>query len=478
MNVPSLPFLAFAASIALLINVSAKPMWRRCVLLLANVAFVLSFTHSPRQLLPFGLLLLYGFAAVKLFERRKDPAAFWLVTAGALATFCCLKRYAFVPEALTLSYTYFTVGMSYVFFRIMHLVIDTYQGAMEEPVGALSYANFTLNFTSLVSGPIVCYRDYLRTESEAPAPLDAGVAWRALERIAYGFFKVSIVSAFLLTAQHAAIAAVTTDLGPGERVLDVVALISLFPLYLYANFSGYMDVVIGVGRFLRLGLPENFNNPFASTGFIELWNRWHITLSNWLKTYVYWPLLMNLMRRFPAPALEPFLGVFVYFVTFFLVGAWHGQTAAFLFLGVMYGVGTSGNRLYQIVMLNRLGRVRYRALCVNRWYVVLSRGLTFSWLGFSMLWFWSTWGDLIGFGRSLGLPAVAAGVALLVVGAGAVLTLLVRLERPISEFTVRGVRLVEVPYVRTVFATVVAMLSVSVTVLLRAPVTPIVYKGF
>ena len=130
---------------------------------------------------------------------------------------------------------------------------------------------------------------------------------------------------------------------------------SLYPVYVYFNFSGYMDLVIGVARFLRLELPENFNRPFSSCSFLEFWSRWHMTLSSWMKTYVYTPLLKAMMERFQSPAIEPFLGVFAFFVTFFLVGAWHGQTSEFLFFGVLLGLGISLNKLYQILLAKRSG---------------------------------------------------------------------------------------------------------------------------
>ena len=90
-------------------------------------------------------------------------------------------------------------------------------------------------------------------------------------------------------------------------------------------------------------MPENFDWPFLAENFIAFWGRWHITLSNWLKTYVYTPLLMSSMRRFPAPSLEPYLGAFAYFVTFFLVGAWHGQTSMFLRGDAATDVEVAGN---------------------------------------------------------------------------------------------------------------------------------------
>jgi D-alanyl-lipoteichoic acid acyltransferase DltB (MBOAT superfamily) len=94
-----------------------------------------------------------------------------------------------------------------------------------------------------------------------------------------------------------------------ERVLSTILVAASYPLYLYSNFSGYIDVVIGIARFLRMRLPENFNRPFSSDNFLNFWSRWHITLSEWLKTYVHNPLLLNLMRRYPAPGLQAFWGV-------------------------------------------------------------------------------------------------------------------------------------------------------------------------
>jgi D-alanyl-lipoteichoic acid acyltransferase DltB (MBOAT superfamily) len=477
MNVPSVPFLGFAFAVALLVNVSPVARWRRIVLLGANLAFVLSFTHSPKMLLPFAALLAFGFGAVKLLERRKSRVAFWLLAGALLLAFCWLKRYAFLPSGAFLPFVYFTVGLSYVFFRVLHLAIDTFQGTLEEPVDALSYANYTLNFTSLVSGPIQYYGDYRRTESEHPAPLDAGVCWKALERIVLGFFKVEIVSPLLGRVQHLAMAATGSGLGGAARILDVAALLAVFPVFLYANFSGYMDVVIGVGRLLRLELPENFNRPFASTGFIEFWTRWHMTLSNWVKTYVYSPLLIALMRRFPRPALEPYLGVGAYFVTFFLVGMWHGQSPSFIILGALLGAGMSVNKLYQILAVKRLGRGRYRTLCATPWYVVLSRGLTFTWLCLSCLWFWVTWPQVATYAALLGAPALLGGVALTVAGSGVVLSALVQCER-LAPRAAGHWNVVASPYLRTVVTTTLVVVTFSVSVLLRAPAPQLVYKGF
>jgi len=335
-----------------------------------------------------------------------------------------------------------------------------------------------LNFTSLVSGPIQFYREYRRGESEAPAALNLAFGFAALERIVLGFFKVSIVSPLLSHVQSVAGADATGRLNTSGRILDAAALIAIFPLFLYANFSGYMDVVVGVARFLRLELPENFDHPFVSAGFIEFWTRWHITLSNWLKTYVYTPLVIALMRLDLSPKFEPLLAVFAYFVTFFVVGVWHGQTMNFLMLGIFFGLGVSVNKLFQIGMLSRIGRKRYVALCAAPAYAAISRGLTFAWIGISLLWFWSDWSQIEGLIQSLGIVAVAAGAALVLALSAVVLSTCALLGGRLASGSGDISRFVWSPYLRTAFASVLVVLTFSVTVLLRAPAASIVYKGF
>lgn len=477
MNVPSFEFLGFAAVVAALINISSAAAWRRSILLLANLGFVLTFTHNPIQLAPFAALLVLGFVGMKIVEVYKSKAAFVVLLVMLIFLFCLLKQYTFVPHTLFLPLVYFTVGMSYVFFRVLHLVIDAYQDALPDRVGLLSYANYTLNFTSLVSGPIQLYPDYRRTESEQPAALNAPAVGRALERIVVGFFKVSVVSPLLFYAQTQAVGSLAPHMTLAQRTVDGALILSIFPVYLYVNFSGYMDFVIGVARFLRLELPENFNRPFVSTSFIEFWSRWHMTLSNWLKTYVYSPLLLSLMRRFASRKVEPYLGVFAYFVTFFLIGVWHGPTSMFIFFGVLLGLGVSANKVYEILMTRRLGRVRYRALSANPAYAAVSRGLTFLWFAFAMLWFWSTWAQLASFASVLGTLAIVLALALVLGSAAVLLSGLKYLEEWWLAFTRAGSPFAS-RYVRTAWSTMLAVIVVSVAVLLNAPAPHIIYRAF
>jgi D-alanyl-lipoteichoic acid acyltransferase DltB (MBOAT superfamily) len=475
--VPSLPFLAFAATAALLFNLSAACGWQRLVLLATNLVFFASFSNSLLAFVPFAGFLAIGFIAQRVVRGGAGSKLFPALLVVAIVGFFWLKRYSFVPDTVLLPFPYVLVGLSYVFFRVLHLIIDSHQGAIAGRVSLLSYLNYTLNFTALTSGPIQRYQDYRRMESE-PLALDLVVAGRAAERIVIGYFKVAIVSMLLAQAQHAAIGALGPDVALPQRAALGAAVVAIYPLYLYANFSGYVDVVIGVARFFRIELPENFNRPFIAASFIDFWSRWHITLSSWLKTYVYNPLMLLGMERITAPARAPYVAVGAYFVTFFLVGLWHGQTSEFVFFGFLQGGGVAVNKLYQLVMQGRLGRQRYTALACRPIYLALARGLTFTWFAFTLLWFWSNWAQMTGFAHALGVEAA--------LGAGAAIFALATIAIAASEAVralLLSVRWQEQPvllsrYVRTSWCTALVMITAAAIVLFASPAPDIVYKGF
>ncbi len=478
MDVPSYPFLGFAAAVALLANVSLAPSWRRGVFAVANIGFILLLSHDLAALAPFAGFLAVGFGCLKLMERARSAALYTAAVTGVLVLFCWLKRYSFVPHEMFLSYAYLTVGLSYVFFRVMHLVIDAYDGNLPDRVGVVSYVSYTLNFTCLFSGPIQLYGDYVRTETIAPAPLTAASVSAATMRIVTGFFKVAVVGAGLQYLDTHVQSAIVPGLAWRERVTLGSLLLGIYPLYLYVNFSGYTDFVIGVARFMRLELPENFRSPFMSEGFMEFWNRWHMTLSNWLKRYVYTPLLMDLLRRYPARELANPINVGAYFVTFFLIGLWHGQTPMFVMYGILLGLGVSANKLYQIVMIRRFSRAGYRALCARPVYRSLSRGFTYGWFAFALVWFWATQDQLKGLTAALGGTAIVLSILLVWGCSAAVLSAFATVWHRLERVRAGEAPLLGSIYARTAWCTAMAVLVVSVTLVLNAPAPVIVYKAF
>jgi alginate O-acetyltransferase complex protein AlgI len=300
---------------------------------------------------------------------------------------------------------------------------------------------------------------------------DIGVAgWR----IVLGAFKVWILSDILFAWQADAIAALTPGLGFGWRVLTGALVVVLYPLFLYANFSGYTDFVIGVARLFRLRLPENFDRPFGAVNFIEFWSRWHISLSQWLRSYVFNPLLLGWMRRFRLARSKQYPAVAAFFVTFFLVGAWHGQTSEFLFFGLLQGGGVAGNRLYQVAMTRRLTPVEYGRVCANPMYRAVSRGLTFTWFAFTLLWFWASWARIGALATALG--NVGSGIAIVGTICGA--SFMLAVPDLLGTFSERLGAVLRSRYARTALASAMILGLAIATLVLNLSSPEIVYKRF
>jgi len=479
MGSASFEFIGFAILVIAVFNINKSVMWRQAVLLAANLLFLSFFSRQPAVWLPFAGFLAFGFVSLRFMQSGPGRAGYIPVLIAGIAAFVWLKKYTFVPGAMVLHFPYITLGLSYIFFRVLHLIIDAKNDGIAGRVSLLSYLNYTLNFTTFISGPIQRYQDFARYQlAQPPLELDAIEAGKAIERIVTGLFKVNVLSLLLSMQQTRWLNTLHAANTLNTRLWHGVVLIAIYPLYLYCNFSGYIDMVIGIARFLRIELPENFNRPFAAGNFMAFWSRWHITLSEWLKHYVYNPLLMSAMRRYPSRALEPFLSAFAIFVTFFLVGVWHGQTSEFLFFGVLQGSGVAAVQLYQAMMTQKIGKKRYKALAGHTGYRALCRGLTFAWFAFTLLWFWSNWIQIGDFIHTIGCPALMAALFIIFAGAALALELWERIRNLALGVRIGGDAIVLSRYTRTVWNTAAALVAVAVVLLMNAPAPELVYKAF
>ena len=249
-----------------------------------------------------GRICRLGYAGLLLI-RRRSRLALPLSIAAVILAYMWLKKYTILPDGTFLSFSYVTVGLSYIFFRVLHVLIEWGQDDERPPIGLGAYLLYLINFTTLVSGPIQRFDDFGRNV----LPLDVSIVAAQFERIVIGFFKVNVLGLLLHAVQQNALAELTHPISTWNAVFAAFRLSVVYPFFLYANFSGYIDMVIALARLMRLELPENFNRPFAAASFLDFWARWHITLSTWLRTYVYNALLSALMRRFSdqrSPALS------------------------------------------------------------------------------------------------------------------------------------------------------------------------------
>lgn len=481
MSITSFEFGLFAALVILAVQLAQRLPYRwlpRVVLLLANLYFLSTFASIGWVgLVPvFGFVLAcYVFIGWLLRDRVKRHFPILLVI--AFLAFFWIKKYPFVPSAWKLALPYTTIGLSYMFFRLLQLLIDARSGNVRALPHPVDYLNYLFNFPTLVSGPIQRYEAFI-TSQDAPARIDWIVLGRAIERIATGVFKVTVAAAALLVVHRQSQADLAATVVLYEQVFSACGVLVGYTLYLFFNFSGYTDIVIGVGRLLGIELPENFNRPFSACNFMDFWARWHMTLSNWLKTYVYNPLARHLMTRFPSPAADPYIGVTSFLVTFFLIGLWHGQTAVFVLYGLLLGLGVSGNKLYQVLMAKRLGKKGYRALAAKAWYQTAARGLTFTYFTLSLVCFWGGWAEITDLCGRLGWSGVGLTALLILAAASLVLELMERartlmLRGHDSVWDVPGSR-----YLRTAMVTAMLVIATAVVTLMAAPAPDIIYKNF
>lgn len=219
------------------------------------------------------------------------------------------------------------LGVSFYTFSLLGYVIDVYYGLAEHQGNALKLALYGLYFPNLISGPILKYREHAE-QFFAPHAFDYRQVTRGLQRMAWGFFKKLVISERLGVLVNTVYGAYESYSG-----FYIWAATVCYAFQLYTDFSGCMDIVLGLSESLGIMLPENFQTPFFAKSVAEYWRRWHITLGVWMKDYVFYPLLRsklftNLNKSFKekfgkkrGKQYATFAAMFVLWLT---VGIWHG----------------------------------------------------------------------------------------------------------------------------------------------------------
>lgn len=240
------------------------------------------------------------------------------------------------------------IGVSFVVFEKITYVVDIYRGKGHPADSFLNYLLYVLFFPKLMAGPIIKYHDIeeqFRSRTTDWEGLRDGVV-----RFTIGFAKKTLVAD---TVGHFANQAFGVPLGGLDALTAWVGLLC-FAVQIYFDFAGYSDMAIGLARCLGFHLRENFNNPYISQNFTEFWQRWHISLSSWIKEYLYIPLGGN--RRGPGRT------YFNLWFCFLMSGLWHGASWMFLIWGAYHGVMLVIERLWWLDAQKRVPAWFNRAL--------------------------------------------------------------------------------------------------------------------
>ncbi len=225
-------------------------------------------------------------------------------------------------------------GISFFTFETMSYTIDVWRGEIEPARRYLDYLLFVCFFPHLVAGPIVRPAQML-PQLAAPPRADAEMQARGLWRIATGLAKKILIGDYLAQA------IVNRAFAAPERftALEVLIAIYAYAIQIYADFSGYSDVALGSAALFGYTLPENFAAPYLSRDLQEFWRRWHISLSTWLRDYLYKPLGGS--RAGPLKTYRNLM------ITMVLGGLWHGASWTFVLWGALHGAALAATRMWQ-----------------------------------------------------------------------------------------------------------------------------------
>jgi D-alanyl-lipoteichoic acid acyltransferase DltB (MBOAT superfamily) len=267
-----------------------------------------------------------------------------------------LQHYNWIFAALNIKYltAWKMLGISYILFRQIDYIMQyEYNQEQSVRISFIDHFNYQLSFYTIVCGPIVRYKDFVtdfyttRTTPDLPALLSK------FNRILNGFIKIYLVSSMLDWLVHTGFDHLTSPI-VSARILAWCIVIFGNIWYIYFNFSGFMDVVIPAASLAGFQLPENFNRPYLARDISDFWNRWHITLSAWIKDYIYTPVFRSTIGKNPRAA-----SYLALFVTFFLAGLWHGSSLNFLVYGILLGASAALSQLYTTTLRSKLGRKKY-----------------------------------------------------------------------------------------------------------------------
>lgn len=236
------------------------------------------------------------------------------------------------------------LAISFFTFEFVHVLVDVYLGKIES-LDLLEFAVFTMFFPTLVAGPIKRYQSFAPQVRNIVLPDDPILALNVY-RIVMGLAKKFIIADSMSLFTQPLI---TPDGLPYGR-LDYVVAILAYTAKIYFDFTGYSDIAIGLGGMLGIKLPENFDRPYWSENVSVFWRRWHMSLSTWIRDYVF--ISMGGSRR------PPFITMMNLLIAMAIAGLWHGAAWTFVAWGVWHGAGLAAHRLWSMKVVPHVALLR------------------------------------------------------------------------------------------------------------------------
>ena len=325
--------LGFILIIAFIMNVFQKSTYYLS-LVFSTLMVYFVFAENPMHLGSIIGYVLAGYILMHLsvkFKEHKKTMILMIFLAGLPLV---LVKVLAVFKISGLGF----LGISYMTFKLIQIIIEIYDGLIEKPMGPLDYVHFLLFFPALSSGPIDRSRRFLedwkkqRTKDEY---LD--LAGTGLFRLVLGLFYKLVISGMVFQQM--------TSIRYKDFSFFVIYMY-LYTAYLFFDFAGYSLMAVGASNILGIETPMNFNVPFISVDIKDFWNRWHITLSTWLRDFVFSRIVMRFMRK-KIFKKRLTTAMVAYMINMTFMGFWHGITLNYIAYGFYHGILMAAFEWYQ-----------------------------------------------------------------------------------------------------------------------------------
>lgn len=231
------------------------------------------------------------------------------------------------------------IGISYMSFKTIQIMLEISDGLIKEKISVKDYLQFLLFFPTVSSGPIDRSRRFLKEINEVMPRKDyLELAGDGIYRIVLGLLYKVVLSTYVYQ--------VLLVLSNTGTVVYSIKYMYLYTLYLFFDFAGYSLMAVGSSNVLGIQTPMNFNKPFLSIDIKDFWTRWHITLSTWLRDFVFSRVLMQVIRKkWFKNRLHN--AAYAYMVNMLVMGFWHGISVSYIAYGFYHGILMSGFEIYQ-----------------------------------------------------------------------------------------------------------------------------------
>ena len=241
--------------------------------------------------------------------------------------------------ALTSLHLLAFIGISYMSFKTIQIMLEISDGLIKEKISVKDYLQFLLFFPTVSAGPIDRSRRFLKEINEVmPRKEYLELAGDGVYRIVLGLLYKIVLSTYVYQMLLA--------LNNTRTVVYSIKYMYLYTLYLFFDFAGYSLMAVGSSNILGIQTPMNFNKPFLSVDIKDFWTRWHITLSIWLRDFVFSRVLMQVIRKkWFKNRLHN--ATYAYMVNMLVMGFWHGLSVSYIVYGFYHGVLMAGFEVYQ-----------------------------------------------------------------------------------------------------------------------------------